>query len=161
MTWRGYGKVGEEGDVGGEGEQRKSSSRLIFFSQSGSIIDFLDEFEKVLSKMPMHLFKLQRAKLSSRQLAQNMRPGMLLRNVDFGENYTIKSPREVSDPSHIVSFPFGPSRTSDRSHRIPPSPAYIVAPSSPGPGTTLGVCAVHAVHQHCCLARRPILGCYD
>lgn len=96
MTWRAYGKVGAEGDAGGEEEQPKSSSRLVFFSKSGSIIDFLNEFEEVLSKMPMHLFKLQRAKLSSRQLAQNMRPGMLLRNADFGENYTIRSTREVS-----------------------------------------------------------------
>ncbi len=63
--------------------------------RSGTIMEFLDEFESVCNKYVYHRYILHRTRLSNTQFDRIARPGMLKLDVDWAENYTMLHAREI------------------------------------------------------------------
>ena len=61
----------------------------------GSLIDFLGEFEGVISKFTYHRYILAKDKRASQELHRNCLPGTMKRDCDFAENYTIIAAKEI------------------------------------------------------------------
>ena len=62
---------------------------------SGSIVDFLDELEKVYHKYTYHRYILKHTRESNLQFERNCTPGMKKDDVDWAENYTMKEARAI------------------------------------------------------------------
>ena len=60
---------------------------------SGTIVDFLDEFEPVFNNMCVHRNTLQKCRDSARDFEQNAVPGMVCLDTDWAENLTISKAR--------------------------------------------------------------------
>ena len=63
--------------------------------RSGSILEFMDEFEPVFAKYACHRYILHRPKISNKEFERNAYPGTLKLDVDFAENFTMIHAREI------------------------------------------------------------------
>ena len=62
---------------------------------TGTIIEFLDEYEAVFNKYAYHRYILERTRGSNQQFERDAVPGMLKLDVDWAENYTMIHAREI------------------------------------------------------------------
>ena len=76
-------------------EEDKKSKELFVQAQSGTLFDFLDEFEAALGKHVVHRSTLSRQKAASLAFERDRRPGVLSGDIDFAENTDIEEARKV------------------------------------------------------------------
>ena len=70
--------------------QTKENRQLEVERVQGTIVEFLDDFEVVISKHLCHRATLASQRTSSLQFDRNSRPGTLREDVDYAENASIK-----------------------------------------------------------------------
>jgi len=87
--------AGTGGDTDDDYEKKKKRKELFVDQRSGNIIAFLDEFEKEIEKHVVHRSILARQKASADEFEHERRPGVLSIDIDFAENYTIETARQV------------------------------------------------------------------
>ena len=75
--------------------ENKSKKQLVVESRSGTVVEFLDELEGLTAKAVQHRSTLDRQKASAAQFARNLRPGILCRDCDYAENFTIEEAKQV------------------------------------------------------------------
>jgi hypothetical protein len=75
--------------------KNKPKRELIVEARSGTLTDFLDEFEAVANKQVVHRSILDRQKSATIQFDRERRPGILGLDMDFAENYDIEEARKV------------------------------------------------------------------
>jgi len=88
-------KVRARADADEAYEQKKKSKELFVEQRSGTLFDFLDEFEGVASKHVVHRSILSRQKASASLFERERRPGILGLDIDYAENFDIEEARKV------------------------------------------------------------------
>lgn len=76
-------------------EESKKSKELYVQTRSGTLFDFLDEFEPTLIKHVVHRSTLSRQKAGSLAFDRDRRPGDLTADIDYAENFDIEEARQV------------------------------------------------------------------
>ena len=90
--------VANHTDAGDEEYQPSSNSvqrTLALATMCGTLIDFLDEFERLTEKHAFHRNLVSTEHKASINYEQNSRPLMIKRDMDFSENYSIKNYRAL------------------------------------------------------------------
>lgn len=79
-----------------KGKAAGADKELMHEPRSGTVIEFLDEFEReAMAKFPFHKFTIIRQKATAAEFARNRCPGWLQFDVDFAENGSIITAEEV------------------------------------------------------------------
>jgi hypothetical protein len=78
-----------------EWEEAKKSKELFVQARSGTLLEFLDEFEASLAKHLVHRSTLSRQKAASLACERDRRPGVLFGDIDYAENFDNKEARQV------------------------------------------------------------------
>jgi hypothetical protein len=81
---------GKKSGVDKDWEEAKKSKELFVEAKSGTLFDFLDEFESAVGKHVPHRSTLSRQKASSLAFERERRPGGLFGDIDFAENLSIE-----------------------------------------------------------------------
>ena len=76
-------------------EKKKEREKLTVEAVTGTVFEVLDTLEPVADKHMRHRSTLARQLRAALQLARERRPGVLSRDIDFGENYTIEEVRKL------------------------------------------------------------------
>ena len=99
MQGRGRGEQPRAAAVGADEdeawEESKKSKELYVQTRSGTLFDFLDEFEPTLIKHVVHRSTLSRQKAGSLAFDRDRRPGDLTADIDYAENFDIEEARQV------------------------------------------------------------------
>lgn len=94
----------------GSPEEDKNTLRVY---KTGTIVDFLDAFEKVSTKFPAHRHLVVDTKVKAQHFLHYFRPGMLLSNFDWSEKGVITPDRQIqSEYWSLTSFSLFISITS-------------------------------------------------
>jgi hypothetical protein len=72
--------------------------------RSGTVIEFLDEFERLSVKIPAHRELIGAAKAAAAEFMRNFSPGMLISNYDWSENGLIASARQIQSEYWSQSY---------------------------------------------------------
>ena len=75
--------------------ESKKSKELYVQTRSGTLFDFLDEFEPTFIKHVVHRSTLSRQKAGSLVFDRDRRPGDLTADIDYAENFDIEEARQV------------------------------------------------------------------
>jgi hypothetical protein len=84
-----------DADEDGGREPDTNCKELYVQAQSGTLIDFLDEFEPAVAKHVIHRSTLSRQKAGSLGFERDRRPGGLSLDIDFAENGALEEARKV------------------------------------------------------------------
>ena len=99
VTWKKYcyeevspDKTKDRGD---EAYGEKKKKRITLVDKKGTVVDFLDSFEAVMYPYVQHRVILAREHRSRTQFELHRRPGILERNIDYGQNGTVENARQI------------------------------------------------------------------
>ena len=70
----------------------------------GTLVEFLDELEKVSLKFPAHRELVAAAKKAARELRQNVWPGILMADYDWSENGLIAAARQIQSEYWCLKY---------------------------------------------------------
>ena len=90
-----------EGSAPGITEQQDSSLRA---QRRGTVVEFLDEFERMSGKYPAHRELVVAAKKAANQLKENMWLGILVADYDWSENGLISSARQIQSEYWCLKY---------------------------------------------------------
>ena len=93
-AWQEYTYVKVKGTAS-EAYGSKEKKELRVVDKSGTVVEFLDHFEEVLTDHLFHRATLARLKAADLELERNCRPGGLRVDEDFGENGGIAEARPI------------------------------------------------------------------
>ena len=85
----------------GRNEQADDSLRV---QRRGTIVEFIDEFERASLKFPAHRELVGAAKKAAKLLRQNCWPGMLLADYDWAENGLISAARQIQSEYWCLKY---------------------------------------------------------
>ena len=100
ITWKTYAHQQKEhdptadrvrdGDREASSNGTKKNTELVVVSRSGTLVDFLDAYEKILTKSIPHRYNLDVSRRADVEGERIRRPGVIRRDMDYGENGNIE-----------------------------------------------------------------------
>ena len=73
----------------------RKHTELVVVSREGTLVDFFDHYERVITKLVPHRYNLDSSRRADQELDRNRRPGLLRRDKDFGQNGDIEEATQV------------------------------------------------------------------
>ena len=90
-----------EGSAPGVTEQQDASLRA---QRRGTLVEFLDEFERMSLKFPAHRELVVASKKAAKQLRENCWLGMLMADYDWSENGLIAAARQIQSEYWCLKY---------------------------------------------------------
>ena len=87
---------------GGAPSQQQDESLRV--QRRGTLVEFLDEFERATLKFPAHRELVAAAKKAAKMLRQNCWPGMLMADYDWSENGLIAAARQIQSEYWCLKY---------------------------------------------------------